>query len=696
MIIKEYTCPMHPQIVQPNPGSCPICGMALEPQIGGAKDEEDTELKNMSFRFWVGLVLTLPIIFLVLFQISLFGYSAWIQATLATPVVLWSGWPFFVKGWRSIVSLHLNMFTLISLGVGAAYIYSLVAAFWPSIFPASFGNNGSVDLYFEAASVITVLVILGQVLELKARIKTSQAIKKLLGLAPTTARIIEDGNEKDIPLEEVKKGDKLRVRPGEKVPTDGKIIEGSSSINESMITGEPFPVMKNTGDKVTGATLNESGSFIMEAERVGSETLLARIVHMVSEAQRSRAPIQKLADVVSSYFVPAVVLIAILTFIIWGFFGPAPAFAHGLINAVAVLIIACPCALGLATPMSIMVGVGRGALSGLLIKNAEALETMAKVDIVVVDKTGTLTEGKPKLTKIVSTGEKSEDEILQIAASLEIASEHPLAKPIVTQAKEKNLSFLPLENFQSIKGKGITGKVQQNATAIGNKQLFANLNIDLSPIEEKAEGLRLDAQTVFYLSVNGKLTGILAVADTIKESTPEAIEMLHNGGIRIVMVTGDNKITAAAVGKKLGIDEIKAEILPEDKNRIVTELQSEGHIVAMAGDGINDAPALAAANVGIAMGTGTDIAMESAGITLIKGDLRGIARARRLSQATLSNIKQNLWFAFIYNILGVPIAAGIFYPVFGLLLSPIIASAAMAFSSVSVITNSLRLRKTKI
>ena len=694
---REYTCPMHPQIVQPNPGSCPICGMALEPRTGGGvEDEENAELKNMSLRFWIGLILTLPIIFLVLFQISLFGYSAWIQAILATPVVLWSGWPFFVKGWRSIVGLHLNMFTLISLGVGAAYIYSLIAAFWPSIFPASFSKNGSVDLYFEAASVITVLVILGQVLELKARIKTSQAIKKLLRLAPTTARIIENGNEKDIPLEEVKKGNKLRVRPGEKVPTDGKIIEGSSSVDESMITGEPFPVMKNTGDKVTGATLNESGSFIMEAERVGSETLLARIVHMVGEAQRSRAPIQKLADVVSSYFVPAVVLIAILTFIIWGIFGPAPAFAHGLINAVAVLIIACPCALGLATPMSIMVGIGRGALSGLLIKNAEALETMVNVDIVVVDKTGTLTEGKPKLTKIVSTGENTEDEILQIAASLEIASEHPLAKPIVTQAKEKNLSFLPLENFQSFKGKGITGKVQQNDTAIGNKQLFADLNIDLSPIEEKAEGLRLDAQTVFYLSVNGKIVGILAVADVIKESTPEAIEMLHHDGIRIVMVTGDNTITAAAVGKKLGIDEIKAEILPEDKNRIVAELQSKGHVVAMAGDGINDAPALAAANVGIAMGTGTDIAMESAGITLIKGDLRGIAKARRLSQTTLSNIKQNLWFAFIYNILGVPIAAGIFYPVFGLLLSPIIASAAMAFSSVSVIANSLRLRKAKI
>ena len=686
---------MHSQIVQANPGDCPICGMALELRTGrNSEDEEGAELKDMSLRFWIGLILTLPVVFLVLFQIQLSGY---VQAALATPVVLWSGWPFFVKGWNSILTRHLNMFTLISLGVGSAYIYSLIATFWPSSFPSAFQTEGKIDLYFEAASVITVLVILGQVLELKARIKTSQAIKQLLGLSPTTARLVlEDGSEKDIPLEEVKKGDKLRVRPGEKIPTDGRVVEGSSSIDESMITGEPFPVVKNRGDKVTGATINGSGSFIMQAERVGSETLLARIVHMVSEAQRSRASIQKLADVVSSYFVPAVVMIAILTFVIWALFGPAPAFAHGLVNAVAVLIIACPCALGLATPMSIMVGVGRGALSGLLIKNAEALEIMAKVDTVVVDKTGTLTEGRPTLTKVVSLGEKTEDEILQIAASLEIASEHPLAKPIITQAKEKNLPLWALENFQSIKGKGITGKVHQNDVAIGNKQLFLDLNIDLSPADEKAEVLRNDAQTVFYVAANGKVLGILAVADVIKESTPEAIEMLHRDGIRIVMVTGDNQITAAAVGKKLGIDDVRAEVLPEDKSHIVTQLQSEGHIVAMAGDGINDAPALAAANVGIAMGTGTDIAIESAGITLIKGDLRGIARARRLSQSTLRNIKQNLWFAFIYNVLGVPIAAGLFYPLFGLLLSPIIASAAMAFSSVSVITNSLRLRKIKI
>ena len=695
---KEYTCPMHPQIVQPNPGSCPICGMRLELRLKGTQDEDDGELKDMSRRFWVGLVLSVPIFLTVTLHLSLNGYSSWFQALLATPVVLWGGWPFFVKGGRSFVTRHLNMFSLISLGVGAAYLYSLVATLWPSIFPSAFRNDGNqVALYFEAASAITVLVLLGQVLELKARIKTSQAIKKLLGLAPTTARLIlADKTEKDIPLDEVKKGDVLRVRPGEKVPTDGVVIEGSSSIDESMITGEPFPVMKNANDKVTGATLNGSGSLIMRAERVGSETLLARIVHMVSEAQRSRAPIQKLADVVSSYFVPAVVIVAVLTFLIWGFFGPAPSFSLGLINAVAVLIVACPCALGLATPMSIMVGVGRGALSGLLIKNAEALETMAKVDTVVVDKTGTLTEGKPKLTTVISLSEKSENDILQIAASLEVASEHPLALPIVSAAKEKNLSLFPIRDFQSVRGKGIIGKTAQGDAAIGNQKLFTDLKVDLTFAIEKSEDLRKKAQTVFYLSLNNKAIGILAVADVIKDSTYEAIEMLHKDHIRIVMVTGDNKITATAVGQTLGIDEIQAEILPEEKNKIIQRLQSEGHIVAMAGDGINDAPALAAANVGIAMGTGTDIAMESAGITLIKGDLRGIARAKNLSHNTLRNIKQNLWFAFIYNVLGVPIAAGIFYPVFGLLLSPIIASSAMAFSSVSVIANSLRLRNIKI
>lgn len=682
---QQYTCPMHPQIVQPNPGSCPICGMALEPKGGG--ETEDGELRSMSRRFWLGLILTIPILILAASKRPL----PWVQAALATPVVLWCGWPFFVKGWNSLKSLRLNMFSLISLGVGVAYLYSLIAAFAPSIFPHT------PALYFEAASVITVLVLLGQVLELKARFKTGLAIKKLLGLAPTTARLVlDDKTERDIPLEDVKKGDKLRVRPGEKVPTDGVILEGSSSLDESMITGEPFPVEKNKGDKVTGATINGSGTLIMQAEKVGSETLLARIVHMVGEAQRSRAPIQKLADVVSSYFVPTVIVVAILTFLIWWLFGPAPAYALGLVNAVAVLIIACPCALGLATPMSIMVSVGRGALSGILIKDAEALETMAKVDIVVVDKTGTLTEGKPKLAKIISICEKNEDEILTLAASLEIASEHPLALPIVSAAKERHLKLLRLEDFQSIKGKGTRGKIQGNEVAIGNAEFFTELGIELSELLKRSQDLREKAQTVFYLAVGRKPVGILSVTDAIKESSYEAIQMLHRDGIRVVLVTGDNKITADAVGKALGIDEIRAQILPEDKNKIVKELQAQGHIVAMAGDGINDAPALAQANVGIAMGTGTDIAMESAGITLVKGDLRGIARARRLSLLTLRNIKQNLWFAFIYNALGVPLAAGIFYPAFGLLLSPIFASAAMSLSSLSVVANSLRLKRVKI
>src|SRR3990167_6143644 len=695
---KEYICPMHQQIVQLKSGSCPICGMELELKIKGVEDEEDEALKEMSRRFWLGVLFTIPLFLLVATHLSLKGYSSWIQLVLATPVVLWCGWPFFVKGWQSFVSMHLNMFSLISLGVGSAYGYSLIAVFWPSLFPSSFRNEiTQVDLYFEAASVITVLVLLGQVLEMKARIKTGQAIKKLLKLAPTTARlIVDDKNEKDVPLEEVQKGDILRVRPGEKVPTDGIVVMGSSFIDESMITGEPIPVTKSVGDKVTGATLNGSGSFIMRAERVGSETLLARIVHMVNEAERSKAPIQKLADVVSSYFVPSVVVVAIFTFLIWGLFGSAPSFGLGLVNGVAVLIIACPCALGLATPMSIMVGVGRGALSGLLIKNAEALETMAKVDTVVVDKTGTLTEGKPTLVQVVSLSEKNENEVLQMAASLEIASEHPLAVPLVRAAKEKNLTLFPIQDFHSFRGKGVVGKLNGELVAIGNEKLFADLQIDLSTALTQSEEMQRKAQTVFYFSLNNRVIGIFSVADVIKESTYEAIEMLHKDHIQIVMVTGDNKVTATAVGKTLNIDEIQSEILPDEKYRIVNRLQSEGRIVAMAGDGINDAPALAAANVGIAMGTGTDIAIESAGITLIKGDLRGIARAKRLSQFTLRNIKQNLWFAFIYNILGVPIAAGIFYPLFGVLLSPVIASSAMAFSSVSVIANALRLKNIKI
>ena len=581
--MTDYTCPMHPQIVQPHPGSCPICGMALEPRISGTEAEEDLELKDMSRRFWIGLILTLPIILMN----ALTESSAWIQAVLATPVVLGCGWPFFVRGWNSLKNRRLNMFTLISLGVSSAYIYSLIAAFWPSIFPPlSRSRSGEVALYFEAASIITVLVLLGQVLELRARVKTGQAIKKLLSLAPTNARLVgEDKSEKEIPLEEVKKGDRLRVRPGEKVPTDGVILEGASSIDESMITGEPFPVMKNLRDKVTGGTLNGSGSFIMQAEKVGSETLLARIVQMVSEAQHSRAPIQKLADVVSSYFVPAVVIVALVTFFIWWAFGPAPALAHGLINAVAVLIIACPCALGLATPMAIMVGVGRGALSGLLIKDAEALEMMAKVDTVVVDKTGTLTEGKPRLTKVISVSEKGEDEILQLAASLEIASEHPLAFPIISKAKEKQLLLLSVTNFQSVKGKGIIGKIEKSEVVIGNKQLFEDLKIEIASLIEKTEELRNQGQTVFYLALDRKAIAGLAVADVIKESTYEAVEMLHRDGVHLVMLTGDNSVTAAAAGIALGIDAVNAEVLPQDKIRIVKRLQTEGHIVAMAGDG---------------------------------------------------------------------------------------------------------------
>lgn len=700
---KEYTCPMHPQIVQPNPGSCPICGMALEPTIA-SENEEDPELKNMTRRFWVGVLLTIPVIVLVFLEKEIvdrfISYKAYalIQTLLATPVVLWAGFPFFQRGWRSIITLKLNMFTLISLGVGAAYFYSLIAALFPSIFPLSFRPQGDqVALYFEAATVITVLVILGQVLELRARAKTSNAIKQLLNLAPKTATVIlENGQEQAIPLEEIKKGDKLRVRPGEKVPVDGALIDGQSVIDESMITGESVPVEKVKGDKVTGATLNSTGSFIMQAERVGSDTLLARIVHMVSEAQSSRAPIQKLADTISGYFVPAVVFVAISSFFIWGFFGPPPSFAYGLISAVAVLIIACPCALGLATPMSIMVGVGKGALAGVLIKNAEALEILAKVDTIVVDKTGTLTEGKLRLNHIVAFEGNNENYLLQLGASLESLSEHPLSLAIVSKAKENGLAFFQVENFQAISGKGVIGKIEGKMVAIGNEKLMSDQGVVLDQLNEKAEALRGEGQTVLYLSIDGKATGLFAASDVIKDSTHEAMQMLHEEKIRIVMVTGDHSVTAAAVGKSLGIDEIKAEILPEDKVKIVKEFQEQGHIVAMAGDGINDAPALALAQVGIAMGTGTDAAIESAGVTLIKGDLRGIARARKLSIATVHNIRQNLLFAFIYNILGVPVAAGILYPFFGLLLSPIIASVAMAFSSVSVVWNALRLNRQKL
>ncbi len=700
---KEYTCPMHPQIRQPNPGQCPICGMNLEPTIA-SENEEDPELKNMTKRLWIGALLTLPIIALVVLEATLIdgfiSYKSYalIQTVLATPVVLWAGFPFFQRGWKSIVTLKLNMFTLIALGIGAAYFYSLIAAIFPSIFPSSFRPQGDrVALYFEAATVITVLVILGQVLELRARAKTSNAIKQLLSLAPKTATVIlENGQEQAVPLEDIKKGDKLRVRPGEKIPVDGVLIEGQSVIDESMITGESVPVEKVNGDKVTGATLNGTGSFIMQAERVGSDTLLARIVHMVSEAQGSRAPIQKLADTISGYFVPVVVFVAIVSFFIWGFFGPPPSFAYGLIAAVAVLIIACPCALGLATPMSIMVGVGKGALAGVLIKNAEALEILAKVDTVVIDKTGTLTEGKIHLNQVFALEGEQEDRLLQLSASLESLSEHPLSLAIVSKAKEKGLSFLQVQDFQSLTGRGVIGKIEGKTVAIGNQKLMADQGIALGQLIEKAEALRNEGQTVLYLALDGKAVGLLAASDVVKETTSEAIRMLHNEKIRIVMLTGDHRITAMAIGKALGIDEIEAEVLPEDKGKIVKKLQEQGHIVAMAGDGINDAPALAQAHVGIAMGTGTDVAIESAGVTIIKGDLRGIARARKLGIATVRNIRQNLLFAFIYNVLGVPIAAGILYPFFGLLLSPIIASAAMAFSSVSVVWNALRLNRQKL
>lgn len=694
----EYTCPMHPEVVQKTPGDCPICGMSLEKSVVDPEDVEDPELKEMSRRFWVSLFLTLPLIALQMFHSYLKGDFPWLQAILATPVVFWGGWLFFVRGWNSIVHRNLNMFSLISIGVGSAYFYSLIGAVWPSLFPVSFRNqNGDVPLYFEAASVITLLVILGQMLELRARTKTSQAIRQLFNLAPKTARMIrEDQTEEDISLDQVQKGDLLRVRPGEKIPTDGVILEGASSIDESMISGEPFPVAKGKGDKVTGATLNGTGSFIMRAEKVGSETLLAQIIHMVSEAQRSRAPIQKLADLVSSYFVPAVIGVAVLTFCVWGFWGPPPAFSHGLVNAVAVLIIACPCALGLATPMSIMVGVGQGALAGILVKNAEALEVLSKVDTIVLDKTGTLTQGKPNLTEILVFGEPSENQLLQLAASLESASEHPLAIPIVSKAKEKGLKLLPISDFKSISGKGVVGKVGGTHVVIGNHQLLKDLKIDSTSAFKKGSFLREKGHTVLYVAIDEKVAGLFGVSDVIKTSTKEAIEMLHRAKIRLIMLTGDHKTTAEAIGKELKIDEIIAEVLPDEKHRIIKRYQSEGKIVAMAGDGINDAPALAQADVGIAMGTGTDIAIESGAITLIKGDLRGIARARNLSIHTMRNIRQNLWFAFIYNALGVPVAAGLFYPLFGVLLSPMIASAAMTLSSVSVIMNSLRLRKVKI
>jgi Cu+-exporting ATPase len=703
----EYTCPMHPEVVQDRPGSCPICGMALEPRTVTAEEEENPELVDMTRRFWISLALTVPVLFLAMSDM-IPGQPVqrvlsprllnWLQLALATPVVLWGGWPFFQRGWVSIVHRSLNMFTLIALGTGTAYFYSLIATISPGLFPDSFRmHGGEPAVYFEAAAAITTLVLLGQVLELRARSRTSSALKSLLGLAPKTARRLRPGGgEEDVPLDCVQVGDRLRVRPGEKVPVDGVVIEGSSSVDESMVTGEPIPVEKSPDSRVTGGTVNGTGSFVLRAEHVGSDTLLARIVQMVSEAQRSRAPIQRLADVVASYFVPAVVLIAIITFIVWAWVGPEPSMVYALVNAVAVLIIACPCALGLATPMSIVVGTGRGATAGVLIKNAEALEILEKVDTVVVDKTGTLTEGKPRLTSVVPMDGWKEAELLRLAASLERGSEHPLAAAIVAGAQERKLELVEAREFRSLTGKGVVGTVDGRGVALGNQHLLEELNVAPGEALERAEVLRRDAQTVMFVAVDDRLAGLLGVADPIKDSTREAIRLLHHEGIRVVMLTGDSRTTAQAVAHKLAIDEVVAEVLPDQKKDVVQRLQAEGRKVAMAGDGINDAPALAQAEVGIAMGTGTDVAMESAGITLVKGDLRGIAKARRLSRSTMRNIRQNLFFAFIYNSLGVPIAAGVLYPVMGLLLSPIFASAAMTFSSVSVISNALRLRNVSL
>jgi Cu+-exporting ATPase len=700
----EYTCPMHPEIVRNAPGACPICGMALEPRAVTLEEEANPEYKDMKRRFWVSLVLTVPTLAFAMSEAipgqpleRLLGLRAitWVELILSTPVVLWGGLPFFERGWKSILNRSPNMFTLIALGTGTAYFYSLVAALAPGIFPASFrGPGGTVAVYFEAAAGITTLVLLGQVLELRARSQTSGALRALLGLAPKTARLVrEDGTEEDVPLDRVHPGDRLRVRPGEKVPVDGVVEEGSSYVDESMLTGEPVPVEKSSGSRVTGGTVNGQGTLVMRAERVGRETLLAQIVQMVSEAQRSRAPIQKLADRVAGVFVPAVVASAIVAFIVWAEVGPAPRLAYALVNAVAVLIIACPCALGLATPMSIMVGTGRGAMVGVLIKNAESLERLEKINTLVVDKTGTLTEGKPRLVTLLAAEPGGEEKLLQIAASLERASEHPLAAAILAAAKERDLKLLDLANFKAVAGKGVTGQTGGMSAALGNLQLLEDAGVDAKSLAEKAEALRREGQTVMFVAVDGRAAGLLGVADPIKTSSLEAIETLHREGIRIVMLTGDSRLTAEAVAKKLGLDEVVAEVLPAEKAQVVKRLQNEGRIVAMAGDGINDAPALAQADVGIAMGTGTDVAIESAGVTLVKGDLRGIARARKLSRATMRNIRQNLFWAFAYNTLGIPLAAGALYPVFGLLLNPMIASAAMTFSSVSVISNALRLRR---
>ncbi|WP_283744469.1 heavy metal translocating P-type ATPase [Sideroxydans sp. CL21] len=701
----EYTCPMHPEIVRNEPGSCPKCGMALEPRAGPSED--NAELNDMTRRFKASIVLALPVFLMAMTSdlapklipssVSM-AVLQWLEFALATPVVLWAGWPIFQRGWASIVNRSLNMFSLIALGVGVAWSYSVVAMLLPGSFPPSMHTMGGlIPVYFEAAATIMALVLMGQVMELRARSQTSAAIKLLLGLAPKTARIVRaDGKEEDIPLELVHPGDVLRVRPGEKAPVDGVVLDGASSLDESMVTGESIPVEKTAGAHLIGATVNGTGSLLMRAERVGADTLLAQIVHMVSEAQRSRAPIQRLADIAAGYFVPAVILASLATLAVWGIWGPEPRLAHAIVNAVAVLIIACPCALGLATPMSVMVGTGRGAQAGVLIKNAEALETMEKVNTLVVDKTGTLTEGKPRLTSVISLTGFDEDVVLRLGASLERASEHPLAAAIVNGAQDKGLALVAVGEFRSITGKGVMGIVEGRTVALGNLKLLEELGIDAGDLPARAEALRSDGQTVMLLAIDGKAAGLVGVADPVKESTAEAIRALHAEGVQVIMLTGDNRITAEAVAKKLQIDRVEAEVLPEQKSAVIKQLQAQGRIVAMAGDGINDAPALAQAQVGIAMGTGTDVAMESAGITLIKGDLRGIVRALLLSRATMRNIRQNLFFAFIYNIIGIPVAAGVLYPFFGLLLSPIIAAAAMSFSSVSVITNALRLRSLKL
>lgn len=702
--VVKYTCPMHPEIVQDGPGNCPICGMALEP-MDVAVEEVNPEEREMGYRFWVSLIFTVPLLGLAMSEmipalshLTMASWFPWVQLALATPVVLWGGWPFFARAWTSLVNRRLNMFTLIALGTGAAYLYSLFATLAPQLIPASLrGAHGNIPIYFEAAAVITTLVLLGQLLELRARSQTSSAIKSLLGLSPKTARRIKaHGSEEDVPLGSVHSGDRLRVRPGEKVPVDGVVEEGRSTVNESMITGESLPVEKLPGTKVIGGTVNDTGAFIMRAERVGAETVLAQIVQMVGQAQRTRAPIQRLADTVSGYFVPAVILVSLLTFAIWALIGPEPRLAHALVNAVAVVIIACPCALGLATPMSIMVGTGRGATAGVLIKNAEVLEIMERVDTLLVDKTGTLTEGKPRVIQVVTTKGHEESSVLQLAASLEQSSEHPLAAAIIAAVKDRGLSVPKSTTFESLTGRGVRGTIDGRQVAVGNAALLNEMQIDARELLAQAESLRTQGQTVIFVAVDSKAAGLIGIADPIKASAKDAVQQLHAEKIRIVMLTGDNRATAEAVARQLGIDDVRAEVMPADKGKAVQEFQTQGRVVGMAGDGINDAPALAQAQVGIAMGTGTDVAMESAGITLMKGDLQGIVRARKLSQATMRNIRQNLWFAFGYNLLGVPIAAGVLYPIFGLLLSPMIASAAMTLSSLSVVGNALRLRTIKL